>query len=77
MAFGSFTQSKLKNSVSVGWVEGVGGGGLCGEGTTRMISATAALRGSVNLLVVQPQRRWVDGWEERTCGWRCDNTRGR
>lgn len=46
-ASGSVTQSSSKNWVSVGCVLGGGGGGEADEGTTRMMSATAARRGSV------------------------------
>lgn len=45
---GSFTQARLKNSERVGggW-ESAGRGGDVGDGTTRIMSATAARRGSV------------------------------
>jgi hypothetical protein len=45
---GSFTQSNVKNSDSVGCVGGIVGGGAEGGGTTRIMRATAARRGSVN-----------------------------
>lgn len=47
-ASGWFTQPSSKNSVNVGGLSGFGGKGALGAGATRMISATAALRGSGN-----------------------------
>ena len=46
LEFMSFTQSSWKNSVRDGGVAGVGGIEAVGEGTMRMMRATAALRGS-------------------------------
>lgn len=61
-AAGSFTQSKLKNSERVGGGTELEGMELPGAGATRMMSATAARRGSVGV------RRRVS----RSCHNECD-----